>query len=321
MKSLYELLDAHPDDDAEGLKHAFRRAVKASHPDTHPHDVDASTRLRQVIEAYAILRDPEQRTAYDWLLEFDREQVCSPATVVTGIEPSNSYTIHKFAFHATVVACFAAVMAGAALLAHLSKTYVEAVQVVEAPAREPASIAAVQLPARTDPAHRDERRDKVAVVEVPNVATAPGAVAPAANGGQTPVADGEPPLTSAKSDTEVAKIPDAPLDRADTKTAAQDIEKNSGIEPLDPKPARSARLQVSSLNNSAPKLAASHFAIKGEKRDVKTQAPKRPGIVAKGQAANHTSFQQVSLESRSSPACFESGSCSGQVPLVFGVGF
>ena len=36
MKSLYELLGASADDNAEALQKAFRKAVKAHHPDLHP---------------------------------------------------------------------------------------------------------------------------------------------------------------------------------------------------------------------------------------------------------------------------------------------
>jgi curved DNA-binding protein CbpA len=33
MKNLYDLLGARPDDDAETLRKAYRKAAKASHPD------------------------------------------------------------------------------------------------------------------------------------------------------------------------------------------------------------------------------------------------------------------------------------------------
>ena len=38
----YELLEALPDDDAEGLRIAFRKAAKANHPDFNPGNPDAS---------------------------------------------------------------------------------------------------------------------------------------------------------------------------------------------------------------------------------------------------------------------------------------
>jgi curved DNA-binding protein CbpA len=73
MKSHYELLGASADADAEALKKAFRKAVKAHHPDLHPNDPDALERFREIIAANALLRDPKQRATYDWLLQVERE--------------------------------------------------------------------------------------------------------------------------------------------------------------------------------------------------------------------------------------------------------
>jgi tetratricopeptide (TPR) repeat protein len=74
MKSLYGLLDAHEDDDADALKKAFRRAIKAHHPDLHPGDPDAVERFRQIVAANALLRDATQRATYDRLLRLQRQQ-------------------------------------------------------------------------------------------------------------------------------------------------------------------------------------------------------------------------------------------------------
>jgi tetratricopeptide (TPR) repeat protein len=73
MKSYYELLGASADDDAEALKRAFRKAVKAHHPDLHPNDPDALERFRDIIAANDLLRDAKQRATYDWLLKRERE--------------------------------------------------------------------------------------------------------------------------------------------------------------------------------------------------------------------------------------------------------
>jgi tetratricopeptide (TPR) repeat protein len=73
MKSLYELLGASADADAEALKKAFRKAVKTHHPDLHPNDPDAVERFREIIAANALLRDAKQRATYDWLLRVERE--------------------------------------------------------------------------------------------------------------------------------------------------------------------------------------------------------------------------------------------------------
>jgi curved DNA-binding protein CbpA len=68
MDTLYDLLGALPRDDAEGLRTAFRRAVKSTHPDLKPGDPDAALKFRQIVRANEILGDPEQRAAYDHLL-------------------------------------------------------------------------------------------------------------------------------------------------------------------------------------------------------------------------------------------------------------
>jgi len=68
MDTLYDLLGALPRDDAEGLRTAFRRAVKSTHPDLRPGDPDAALKFRQIVRANEILGDAEQRAAYDHLL-------------------------------------------------------------------------------------------------------------------------------------------------------------------------------------------------------------------------------------------------------------
>jgi hypothetical protein len=68
MDTLYDLLGALPQDDAESLRTAFRRAVKGAHPDLRPDDPDAAVRFRQIVRANEILCDRDQRAAYDHLL-------------------------------------------------------------------------------------------------------------------------------------------------------------------------------------------------------------------------------------------------------------
>jgi DnaJ-like protein len=68
MGTLYDLLGALPSDDAEGLRTAFRKAAKATHPDINPDDPDAALRFRELMRAYDILTDAEQRSTYDHLL-------------------------------------------------------------------------------------------------------------------------------------------------------------------------------------------------------------------------------------------------------------
>jgi tetratricopeptide (TPR) repeat protein len=69
METLYDLLGALPDDDADSLRAAFRHAVKGSHPDIHPGDPYAALKFRKIVRASEILLDEEQRAAYDHLLD------------------------------------------------------------------------------------------------------------------------------------------------------------------------------------------------------------------------------------------------------------
>ena len=80
MGTLYDLLGALPSDDAEGLRTAFRKAAKATHPDMNPDNPDAALRFRELVRAYDILIDPEQRETYDELLAIALQPETAPAT-------------------------------------------------------------------------------------------------------------------------------------------------------------------------------------------------------------------------------------------------
>jgi curved DNA-binding protein CbpA len=80
MGTLYDLLGALPSDDAEGLRTAFRKAAKATHPDMNPDNPDAAVRFRELVRAYDILIDPEQRDTYDELLAIALQPETVPAT-------------------------------------------------------------------------------------------------------------------------------------------------------------------------------------------------------------------------------------------------
>ena len=54
METLYDLLGALPNDDADDLRAAFRRAVKRAHPDVNPEDPDAGLKFRRIVHANEI---------------------------------------------------------------------------------------------------------------------------------------------------------------------------------------------------------------------------------------------------------------------------
>jgi tetratricopeptide (TPR) repeat protein len=115
MDTLYDLLGALPHDDAEGLRSAFRRAVKGTHPDLRPDDPDAALKFRQIVRANEILSDAEERATYDHLLELARlEQVSASKYAVAA-------TIHKLASGVIALTGASVVTVGGYLLfAHLS---------------------------------------------------------------------------------------------------------------------------------------------------------------------------------------------------------
>ena len=81
MRTLYDMIDARPDDDDDRLRCAFRQAVKTCHPDLHGGDSEASSRLRKIIGAYAILRDAKKRADYDRWLELRRQSESTKVVV------------------------------------------------------------------------------------------------------------------------------------------------------------------------------------------------------------------------------------------------
>ena len=118
MGTLYDLLGALPDDNAEGLRVAFRRAAKATHPDTNPDNPDAALRFRQLVRAHNILSDAEQRATYDQLLAVATRPPAPPARGTAVYEK-----IHRGATN-TMAATFiaAALIGGYTVFSHMSKT-------------------------------------------------------------------------------------------------------------------------------------------------------------------------------------------------------
>lgn len=75
MTTLYDLLGALPGDDAGNLRKAFRKAVKGVHPDIRPNDPEAALNFRLIVRAMELLEDPDQRAAYDHLLDQARREL------------------------------------------------------------------------------------------------------------------------------------------------------------------------------------------------------------------------------------------------------
>ena len=66
FKDYYQLLGVDKTADAETVKKAYRKLARKFHPDVSK-EADAAARMSELNEAYAVLSDPEKRTAYDEL--------------------------------------------------------------------------------------------------------------------------------------------------------------------------------------------------------------------------------------------------------------
>ena len=108
MGTLYDLLGALPGDDAEGLRTAFRKAAKATHPDINPDNPDAALRFRELVRAYDILTDAEQRATYDELLAIALQPL--PATQM---QATRTYeVVGKYASNTMAATIISAVLVG-----------------------------------------------------------------------------------------------------------------------------------------------------------------------------------------------------------------
>ncbi len=115
MKTLYDLLGALPDDDAEELRSAFRKAVKSTHPDIKPGDADAALRFREIVRANDILSDRDLRSAYDHMLELARQEQKQESKRAAAAK------VHKVASGVIAIAGAAATtVAGYLLFMHVS---------------------------------------------------------------------------------------------------------------------------------------------------------------------------------------------------------
>jgi hypothetical protein len=72
MQTHYDVLGVSWKANDDQIRAAFRRSVKACHPDLHAGDRNAERKLRAVLAAYEILRKPQRKVIYDRLLRAER---------------------------------------------------------------------------------------------------------------------------------------------------------------------------------------------------------------------------------------------------------
>jgi curved DNA-binding protein CbpA len=185
MKTLYDLLGALPSDDAEGLRIAFRRAVKGAHPDIHPDDPDAALKFREIVRANEILIDDEQRTAYDHLLQLAHQESSKQAIAAK---------VYKAASAVVAVAVVSVMTAGGYLLfTQMPAASMASATQIEAAVRAWAGSALAGPTVSPDAVYENTSFVRSESAEAAREAAAPGAAAhgpdaeivPAANAGQT----------------------------------------------------------------------------------------------------------------------------------------
>jgi curved DNA-binding protein CbpA len=64
-KDYYQTLNLNPGASYEEIKKSYRSLVKELHPDRRPADPESETRIKEINEAYEVLKDPEKRSRYD----------------------------------------------------------------------------------------------------------------------------------------------------------------------------------------------------------------------------------------------------------------
>lgn len=94
----YAVLGLAPTATDDEITRAYRRQVRTLHPDTRAEpqsDPQLDDRLRQVLAAYSVLRDPERRARYDRAAtRYDRYRryraARSPSASATPANPGNN---------------------------------------------------------------------------------------------------------------------------------------------------------------------------------------------------------------------------------------
>lgn len=61
----YALLEVDPGSGRAEIRQAFRRLSLTCHPDVHPGDQAVLPRFQLIVQAHAVLTDPDRRAAYD----------------------------------------------------------------------------------------------------------------------------------------------------------------------------------------------------------------------------------------------------------------
>jgi molecular chaperone DnaJ len=87
-RDYYEVLGVDRGAEPDALKKAYRQLAHRYHPDKNPGNDEAEASFKEASEAYAVLSDPEKRTAYD---RFGHAGVSGGGDPFAGFDPFNSF--------------------------------------------------------------------------------------------------------------------------------------------------------------------------------------------------------------------------------------
>jgi curved DNA-binding protein CbpA len=298
MQNHYDLLGVRPDDDAENIKKAFRKAAKASHPDHHGGDPQAVARFTQISEAYEILRDAEQRAAYDRQLEFKR----GPLRHELKRSGTKRHVVQDLMAGGLVAVMLAV---GYELVAHVAETPVDAA--ADITARE-SGQAAADDPAERIAAARLDRSERALAPQVPVAApTAPVTTASNANDHDRPeMTKGEPASNTAGQIAVASRE-----SKSDLATGASVPGKTNGEPPVrHDMPSLQVPFSAAEEHSSVPAADDRHDGKTPETAGANTGGVKPPEIkmsprarvAAKRHAPSRPAFDQATMESRSTAA-------------------
>ncbi len=103
-RNLYEVLGTQRDASEHDLKKAYRRQAMKFHPDFNQGDREAEAKFKELNEAYGILKDAEQRAAYDRCGHAAFEQGGAPDAGASGCPAGSSFSGgFKFIFEENLI--------------------------------------------------------------------------------------------------------------------------------------------------------------------------------------------------------------------------
>jgi curved DNA-binding protein CbpA len=227
MNTLYDLLGALPHDDAEGLRSAFRKAVKGTHPDLRPDDPDAALKFREIVRANEILGDPEQRMAYDHLLALAHQEQVSISKQAVFVR------VHRFASGVMAFAGISIATAGGYLLfMHMSAASVAPLDDTDVVTYASHAIAAVSPAVLSDRADNNASSARQESPVIPAEAAAPPAAMPRIRAESVPPSNIGPALDPAAAEARSLRARSmSALQHGDLNTAIADLDQALQLDP------------------------------------------------------------------------------------------